>query len=592
MAPKRNLDQTSDTDKSDCSTVSDDNKATTRFLVCGVAKKEEYDPKQNMCCNGTLYPFSVDLLCCNNTVYNNKTQLCCGGQLRPISVLNQSVECCGTIPYNSKESLCCNDRLYEYKNPKNFSCCGSKPYTLDKDMCCISEVYEWSKKSLCCENRTYDRDTQYCFNDREILNINESICNGVKYDTRKSVCCGGTTLHSHNISQRCCGSKIFDRRTNDCVYDHIVTKHNSWCDPVGEYNTTTHACCKGRRKEINGTSWRCCGAEMIDYNVENCCAGKSFNERNQQCCSGQIIQMEDLCCFGQRLNQTTHVCCDETFLRRGEIVHKSAPYHDKCCPTQEGGVSYDSVNSVCTYNNKVVNKSLLGPKCKEEKYDHKKDLCCNSQLFKGAIKDGMSCCHPSASVYNPRTEECSNGVVKKSLLGPKCGIEKYDPVKDLCCNSTLFKNSLKDGWSCCHLNASISNPKKHVCCFGAKNKGKSCRKLKYRLRCPSRCKLKKMNLKRYCKRFLSNTGRFEIKRNMRRLRSIKRNNSCRCVYARRQKRQCKGKQCVSFKKVIGISVEEKNTTKLYIKRIKSSKGEKFVKRICPQALSTKKARTL
>lgn len=112
-----------------------------------------------------------------------------------------------------------------------FSCCGSKPYSLNEDMCCKSEVYKWSEKSLCCENRTYDRDLQYCLNDREILNINQSKCNGVIYDTRRSVCCEGTTLHPHNVSQRCCGFEIFDRRTNDCVYDHIVTKHNSWCDP-------------------------------------------------------------------------------------------------------------------------------------------------------------------------------------------------------------------------------------------------------------------------------------------------------------------------------------------------------------------------
>lgn len=32
--------------------------------VCGVANK--YDPKQNMCCNGTLYPFNVDISCCDS----------------------------------------------------------------------------------------------------------------------------------------------------------------------------------------------------------------------------------------------------------------------------------------------------------------------------------------------------------------------------------------------------------------------------------------------------------------------------------------------------------------------------------------------
>lgn len=98
-------------------------------------------------------------------------------------------------------------------------------------MCCESEVYEWSNKSLCCGNRTFNRDLQYCFNKQEILDLHESKCNGVKYDTRESVCCGSTTLHPNNKTQRCCGSMIFDKRSHYCVYGHIVTKYNSWCEP-------------------------------------------------------------------------------------------------------------------------------------------------------------------------------------------------------------------------------------------------------------------------------------------------------------------------------------------------------------------------
>lgn len=61
---------------------------------------------------------------------------------------------------------------------------------------------------------------------------------------------------------------------------------------VGEYNTTTHACCKGRLKVINGASWRCCGKEIIDYGLENCCAGKRYNKRNQQCCKGDYFGVQ------------------------------------------------------------------------------------------------------------------------------------------------------------------------------------------------------------------------------------------------------------------------------------------------------------
>lgn len=123
--------------------------------------------------------------------------------------------------------------------------------------------------------------------------------------------------------------------------------------------------------------------------------------------------MEDICCSGQRLDQTTQVCCFKTLFREEEIVQKSELYHDKCCQTLKGGVSFDSVNSFCSYSNKVENKSLADPECKRQNYDSEKDLCCNSKLFRNALKDGMACCHPSASIYNPKSHVCNFGVPKK-----------------------------------------------------------------------------------------------------------------------------------------------------------------------------------
>lgn len=73
----------------------------------------------------------------------------------------------------------------------------------------------------------------------------------------------------------------------------------------GEYNTTSHACCKGHRKEKYGKSWRCCGREIIDYNVEDCCAGKSFNKRNQQCCKGNYFGVKSsILVFTNHFNKT------------------------------------------------------------------------------------------------------------------------------------------------------------------------------------------------------------------------------------------------------------------------------------------------
>lgn len=141
---------------------------------------------------------------------------------------------------------------------------------------------------------------------------------------------------------------------------------------------------------------------------------RSKQDDNRLSVVDKIIKFEDKCCSGLQLNQATHLCCDKTFFREEERVQKSKPYHDGCCPTHEGGVTYDSVNFVCTIEYKVEKKlSMLDHKCGTEKYDPKKDLCCNSQLFKGELKDGMSCCHPSASIYNPQKDVCCLGVRKK-----------------------------------------------------------------------------------------------------------------------------------------------------------------------------------
>lgn len=95
--------------------------------------------------------------------------------------------------------------------------------------------------------------------------------------------------------------RYFSFLKNNCIHKSFLLI-TSLSFVEGEYNTTTHACCEGHRKEKTGKSWRCCGKDMIDYNVEDCCAGKSYNKRNQQCCSGDysvlhISTIAFICCI-------------------------------------------------------------------------------------------------------------------------------------------------------------------------------------------------------------------------------------------------------------------------------------------------------
>ena len=102
-----------------------------------------------------------------------------------------------------------------------------------------------------------------------------------------------------------------------------------------------------------------------------------------------------------------------------KIIQKKNIYDDKCC-SRDGGMSYDSVNFVCTMENKIVKKANQRTLCGREEYNPSHDLCCNYRVFKNASRDGMSCCPPNASIYNPKTPDCCHGTKIKHIRYPAC----------------------------------------------------------------------------------------------------------------------------------------------------------------------------
>ncbi|XP_061173368.1 galaxin-like [Saccostrea echinata] len=408
-------------------------KEQTDKLVCGSAL---YNTEVEMCCDGTVHNKSRDVLCCKDNLYNSTTHICCNQILRPKSRLNERISCCGSDPYDPEKSLCCNGIKHE-KSSKLYGCCDTKPYRLSHDMCCISKVHGQAKKMQCCGTETFDRERQYCYNDHEILDLYEGKCGNTKYSTLEHVCCD-RNLISNKKGRRCCGSSLFNPKVNDCDMKHIVQRGFLWCES-GEYNPDTHDCCEGQLKKKNGSSWRCCGARIINYDVYGCCgAGHPYNKRNEQCCGGNIIKTEEKCCANQHMN-STQLCCGKTRYRNEEVIIKKEPYHDKCCPHKCGGISYDSVNSVCSWENTVIEKTKTFNICGEKTYNPEVDLCCNLKIFKKKRQKGMKCCYPSSTIYHPKTHFCENGEIK-SLCPARC--EKIT-LKNFCKkeNSSLVKES-------------------------------------------------------------------------------------------------------------------------------------------------------
>ncbi|XP_062595466.1 uncharacterized protein LOC134256820 isoform X1 [Saccostrea cucullata] len=459
--PKKDIVKSTTREPSCKSTIFEENK-----LVCGSSL---YNTEQETCCNRTVHTKSPNVLCCKDVLYNTSTHVCCEAILRPKSRLNERISCCGTDPYDPDRSLCCNGIKYE-KSSKLYGCCDTKPYRFSHDMCCISKVYGQSKKMQCCGTETFDREKQYCYNDNEILGLNEGKCGERRYSTLKHMCCD-QTLIANRKGYRCCGSSLFNPKVNDCDMKHIVQKGFLWCES-GNYNPDTHDCCEGQVMKRGETSWRCCGARMINYDVNGCCgAGHPFNKRNQQCCGGNVIQIEGKCCANQQMN-STQLCCGKTKDRHEEIITKKEPYHDKCCPHKCGGVSYDSVNSICSWENIVINKTKTFNICGKKRYNPKVDLCCNQKLFKKKREKGMTCCNPSSIIYHPKTHFCENGEIK-SICPAKC---KNITLKNFCKKENPRTRTIKKGKIIAKEFRNLLENHKTCQCVYARDQGRKCKR--------------------------------------------------------------------------------------------------------------------
>ncbi|XP_061173367.1 galaxin-like [Saccostrea echinata] len=473
----------------------------------------------------------------NEQLFNPDTHICCGGALHP-RIANGSIQgCCSSTIYNSRKTLCCSGIHYPQYRPDRNACCGSTIYSFKDEMCCGYKVHKLNFARLCCGNETFDAFLQQCFHDTEVMNAYESKCGDTKYDTRKQMCCNKVLITENPRGLRCCGSATFNYSLNDCVENKIVTKGYLLCNKYGEYNPLTHDCCEGDLRRRSGSWWRCCGGEMINYEVENCCAGKGYNKRNEQCCGGNVTKIEDTCCAGQALDPKTQVCCGKTLFSNEEIMQKNETHHDKCCTTVHGQISYDSANFVCSWKKNTVSRKSNRPICGRREYNPRKDLCCNSRVFKKALRRGMKCCMPSASIYNSRT---------------------------------------------------------HVCCYGVKKVGNRCwkanfRRTKFRRRCPRSCGRRKMTLKKYCKisqgTYLHRPiSRLESKMK-KQFKSIEGGESCKCVYKRKiRKDSCilTGGRCMSYREIIGILVVKKR--KFILWYFQSNRKRKDQTRFCASNL--------
>lgn len=109
-----------------------------------------------------------------------------------------------------------------------------------------------------------------------------------------------------------------------------------------------------------------------------------------------------MCCGHEQLH-TNSTCCGNSF-----TVPKTSSTQDECCynrATKSDAKPYSTSTQQCL-GGQVVRKAK---RCHEHEYNDTTDLCCFSNLFRGAIAEGKQCCN--YDVFDNRTQECCHGYV-------------------------------------------------------------------------------------------------------------------------------------------------------------------------------------
>ncbi|XP_071834591.1 uncharacterized protein [Apostichopus japonicus] len=205
-----------------------------------------------------------------------------------------------------------------------------------------------------------------------------------------------------------------------------------------QYNTNTEICCSrtvySLELDINGNRLTdCCQetTEMYSTATHDCCGTTGVIDKSTHGCCGPIwanmpfnLQTEG-CCDDHVYDKASQVCCDNTLNDKQD--------HFTCC----GGDYMDTRVGTCC-NGKVVNG--IGECCGDgvaQIYQPGNDLCCSS--------NGASVVFESS-----RNQKC-------------CGMDKYDPQLELCCEMVI--NERPDNTTgCCGTTTFQENIE--MCCEG------------------------------------------------------------------------------------------------------------------------------
>ncbi|XP_019200902.1 uncharacterized protein LOC106096463 isoform X2 [Oreochromis niloticus] len=222
-----------------------------------------YNPKTHRCCERHQKPF---WFCASGKrkarVYDPRIEVCCDGSVSPWKPWID--QCCGVTVYGSAQRgvLCCNNTLYEGRDDGEECSEVGIPYNPAKGTLCCSQ-FHGSPGQHCCGTEIYRPRTEICCNGHRHPKSENLHCCGVKaYNIKdpQMKCCAGTlynltSLDKHGGDAQCCGS-ILQKPQDICCSSQkkemlYSVKTGFGCCGHLYYNTTLWSCCAGRLRSIH-----------------------------------------------------------------------------------------------------------------------------------------------------------------------------------------------------------------------------------------------------------------------------------------------------------------------------------------------------
>ncbi|XP_014767985.1 galaxin [Octopus bimaculoides] len=159
---------------------------------------------------------------------------------------------CNGQPYYGENNICCGTQVGSTLGLKYPACCGDAVFDRDAKVCCSGALIAKSQTvNGCCNAVGIDISTQECCINGPLPRVN-------------NVCCGGAAMARVSIYDVCCGTARMNKATQLCCNGAIKTISDTF--PTGS--------------NLIPNTYACCGTSIFDTRTNNCFNKQVYSRPN------------------------------------------------------------------------------------------------------------------------------------------------------------------------------------------------------------------------------------------------------------------------------------------------------------------------